>query len=593
MDKCIKCEGTGKVTCKTCNGEGKVTCSACGGSGREISICPTCTKGKVPDPRSLDDEPTVVCPDCHGEWQKDVGPCKACNGTGKVTCATCEGAGKVACDLCNGSGNIDIESMCKSLINMAEEVGPNCSNRDDARIFKDRITSDMAAAIFDAANNGVGIAAYVASCLCQDDEYEEYAGDKVDYEYCRSAAVSGNMIAQYMYITNTDEDWGADDDWEEIKKSAEQGFVPALELLAGVYYNSKSDDCCVIDLPKSLECWKKIIAVKDNDAWNEKTIKMAELHVKYLPAIIKGDAHVMMKLGKSLIETQPKPHAFCHGSCTTILDLFSVGEHWLEQAETAIGLSDMTALRNLAKVYLDLAKIADENPIKNKLKNKAYELYMKMADAGDTVSQSILGESLRRGDGIEKDARKAFIYLYQAAEKGDIVSLRHLAHLYRDGDYAEKNRSKANELYVRAAKSGDGWSLYEIGRCYLNGNCVTKDEAEAKRLLKLAVEKGVKDAGKALSTIPDSVKDKKKGPSGIVVGKPEGGSLPKFATADYRNAVDGKPSERLPLKKASQLQRVRRNVGSLSFLACCSDSLVYTLHTRNGGCCSCCFGQDL
>ena len=161
MEKCVCCEGTGKVACKTCNGEGKIACSVCGGNGREVSVCPTCKKGYVPDPRSFDDEATLVCPDCHGEWQKDIGPCKSCNGTGKISCETCDGSGKVWCEFCNGTGSVNIESICKSLINVAVEFGDEFEIKDIV-IYKERIDSNMAIAIFDAAKRGVGIAAYVA-----------------------------------------------------------------------------------------------------------------------------------------------------------------------------------------------------------------------------------------------------------------------------------------------------------------------------------------------------------------------------------------------------------------------------------------------
>lgn len=60
--QCKKCEGTGKLTCKTCNGTGD--CTSCKGSGKE------------------------TCSHCHGDRK-----CPNCDGTGKVTCRRCEGSG--------------------------------------------------------------------------------------------------------------------------------------------------------------------------------------------------------------------------------------------------------------------------------------------------------------------------------------------------------------------------------------------------------------------------------------------------------------------------------------------------------------------
>lgn len=341
MDKCTNCEGVGNISCNTCNGVGMMTCPACGGSGREISICPTCTNGKVADPRSFEDEPTLVCPDCHGEWQKDVGPCKACNETGKVICTTCEGRGHLICDLCHGTGSFDvehIESMCRRFVNVAEEqdvLDDDCNHC--LNVDKQLITPEMVAPIFNAANHGSNIASYVAAVLC--DDFPEYAGEKDFWDYLTAATEAGDMIAQYMYTVANDEEWGEDeDDWTYLKKSAEQGFVPALEVLAAVYYGSDSEDRGK-DLRKALECWKKIVSVRDDAAWNEKTIKMAELHVKYLPAIIDGDSHAMLELGKSLLALQPKAQERKNGP-RTYIDIYHEGKRWQKEADGVNGVSD-------------------------------------------------------------------------------------------------------------------------------------------------------------------------------------------------------------------------------------------------------------
>jgi len=246
----------------------------------------------------------------------------------------------------------------------------------------------------------------------------------------------------------------------------------------------------------------------------------------------------MIELGKSLLEMK------CDGYKEhTYRSPTREGKLWLQEAELRIGVGDCAVARDLAELYW---KMKDK-----KYDDKALKLCKRMADGGDTISQSVLGERLRRGDGVEKDARMAFVYLYRAAKNGNVEALRRLAHLYRDGEYASKSRGKANELYARAAKYGDGWSLFEIGKCYLDGNEVKKDEVEAKRLLKLAADKGVEKAKMALSTISDSVKIKDNGPSGIVVGKPDKGSLPKFVCEDYKNAELGKPAVKASEKKSS------------------------------------------
>lgn len=600
---CEQCNGEGMHDCGECHGHGKVACDSCGGSGVKTDRCPVCNAGKVVKTRwatchhcngsgrriwengtsrtwrcpycdghgQVQEEYEEFCPNCHGEYRRKktceqcggtgsricpscdgqkMVKCSVCEGKGTVSCKSCNGKGEKECGLCRGVGSYDMESLCRSVINIAEERG-NCDSLPF--VCKAHITNEMAVAIFDAANHGVGIAACVAASLCMENKYKEYAGDKAfsPWEYLGHAAEAGNMIAQYMLPASCDEEL-EDADWEWLKKSAGQGFVPALEMLAGCYYEVE-DDGRKKDLHKALECWQKILLVKDKDAWNENTIKMAELRVKYLPAIIEGDCRAMLELGKSLLELKQETSSADRDIPCTYIDIKSDGVSWLKAAETAIGKDDYSVARDLVKIYWKMKgeeyAYAQEKSIA--FNDKAFELCKRMADGGDSVSQSALGERLRRGDGVEKDACMAFLYLYRAAENGDVEALRHLAHLYRDGEYVSKSRAKANELYVSAAKSGDGWSLYEIGKCYLDGKDVKKDEVEAKRLLKLAAEKGVEKAKTALFTIPDFVKDKDKGPSGIVVGKQEKIILPKFAREDYKNAESGKPAIKASAKKDS------------------------------------------
>jgi TPR repeat protein/F0F1-type ATP synthase assembly protein I len=463
----------------------------------------------------MDDEPTMLCPDCHGKWQlEDMGPCETCNGSGKVEC-----------DFCKGAGELDVTSICKQFIDIKSD--------SYIKIDKDHLTVTIVSVIKDAADNRVGLADYVMGQLC-------YSGLKIDgkvvveedsekaMEYWRIGAEADDPIAQGAYglwlcigCGSKKPDVAAGLPW--LVKAGKNGNIESLYLLAidGFIYGEYGHKR---DLSKSLECFNAILSAKDRDAWYQGYVKSAEGYVRYLPGIIDNDTKAML----SLAEWMKKDEGYVSRDFTAGGFCCEDDVYWIEQAAKC---GDISAMLQIAKWY------ADQNNEVYKSRSKGW--YQKAANKGDPVAMSILGQCLRNGDGMEKDARRAFIYLYQAAEKGNIVALRYLAHLYRDGSYVGKSREKANELYTRAAKAGDPWGLYEIGRCYLNGDCVRKNEVEAKRLLKIAAEK-VNKAKEALSSIPSSVKDKETGPSGIIVGVPDESPLPKFAKTDYEKAVEGK-----------------------------------------------------
>lgn len=526
MDKCIHCEGTGKATCKTCGGDGKVACSACGGSGRETSICPTCTKGYVPDPRSMDDEPTLKCPDCHGEWQKDIGPCKECNGTGRIRCSDCEGTGKKVCSACGGVGELDVVALCKKLIDI--------KSSSNIEIHKDQITADMVPIIQNAADNGVGLATVImgnlyAYGLKVDEKVVVEENSEKAMAYLRKGAEVGDCIAQGTYGLwqcigiGVKEDVQTGFPW--FVKAGANGNIESLYLMAidGYIYDEYGQGRNLI---KSLECFKAILNAKGRDAWYQGYISSAEGYVKFLPDIINNDAKAMIAFAE-WIRVNEKYE-----------DRSGDEDHlyWLEQAAKAGDADDMT---KVARLYSEWGEVG-----------KANAWYEKAADQGNVEALLKFGSHLRTGDGVEKDARRALVYLYRAAEHENTSAINALARMYYNGEYVHKSYERAVELYSRAAKLGSGYALGAVGIYYLKQK---KDEAEAKRLLQLAIEKGYDhDRIKAyLAEIPDSVKVSTKKPSGIK-GVPDKGPLPKFLKGDYEQAVAGKPALTVDVKESKQ-----------------------------------------
>ena len=51
-------------------------------------------------------------------------------------------------------------------------------------------------------------------------------------------------------------------------------------------------------------------------------------------------------------------------------------------------------------------------------KQKAFELYQKAADLGDTIAQNILGDKYEMGNGMWKDINKAIYWFEKSAKQG-------------------------------------------------------------------------------------------------------------------------------------------------------------------------------
>ena len=157
---CEYCHGTGIATCETCGGNGKVTCPECDGSGKSYFICPECDNGRVPDPRAMDDDETMTCPTCHGEYKKESGECERCKGTGKVDCKPCKGSGKVECRSCNATGKFDVDKIVKEAI-----VTDWYDVETDKKVKKSVLSGEDITMLRSAADQGHGGSCYVLGAL--------------------------------------------------------------------------------------------------------------------------------------------------------------------------------------------------------------------------------------------------------------------------------------------------------------------------------------------------------------------------------------------------------------------------------------------
>ena len=125
--------GTGEKVCFACKGEGTVACRVPGCVNGQVDCpgpCLKLSKG-VWTHTDIDGKPSDVLwqyfnsPDGHWTigWSEhhlgdviviqdgkptDIGKCKICGGTTKVTCSVCKGTGKVTCPICNGKKFIPV-----------------------------------------------------------------------------------------------------------------------------------------------------------------------------------------------------------------------------------------------------------------------------------------------------------------------------------------------------------------------------------------------------------------------------------------------------------------------------------------------------
>jgi|GEM_PF-2693751 len=251
-----------------------------------------------------------------------------------------------------------------------------------------------------------------------------------DIEKCKEAAKKGNPEAQHSLAVCY---WwgyhGLDKDAKKAfrlaSKAAEKGLPEALDFLGDCYRDGKK--VTMADSEKAFECYKKA-------AEQDYTEAICDLGECYLKGF--GTEQNVEK-GIELLR---------------------------EAADRGFGI----AFRNLANYYLSL----DDN-------EKAFELFKKGKELGDSKSETMLGLCYLEGVGTSEDVDKGIDLLAEAADDEDEDAINILAEKFQEvGEY-----EKAFEFYKKGQLLENAESQTGLGLCYLKGIGTAQDPQEAFNLI--------------------------------------------------------------------------------------------------------------
>ena len=132
---------------------------------------------------------------------------------------------------------------------------------------------------------------------------------------------------------------------------------------------------------------------------------------------------------------------------------------------------------------------------------QATDMFRRLAESGNVLSQVLYGLSLRHGWGCEPDAKKAITYLSAAASnsasiesdalrsgmkkggaaKGELVlAIFEMANCFRHGWGVPVDKVAARQYYETAANLGDTDAMNEAAWCYLEGFGGKKDKVSSQ-----------------------------------------------------------------------------------------------------------------
>ncbi|PKY61462.1 HCP-like protein, partial [Rhizophagus irregularis] len=154
-----------------------------------------------------------------------------------------------------------------------------------------------------------------------------------------------------------------------------------------------------------------------------------------------------------------------------------------ELYQKAADLGNSSGINDLGYCYLNGIGTGND-------KKKAFELYQKAAELGNSSGINNLGDCYQYGIGTDINNKKAFELYQKAAELGNSSGINSLGYCYRNGIGTDIDNKKAIELYQKAADLGNSSGINNLGQCYENGIEIDIDYQKAFNLYQKAADLG-------------------------------------------------------------------------------------------------------
>lgn len=263
-----------------------------------------------------------------------------------------------------------------------------------------------------------------------------------------NASNGGFAEAQYEYASMLAEEKKMDQALPLMKKSADQGFVPAQTALGTYYVNM----------------------MKPGSREHEEGLTLLSL------AAAEGDVDAQMTLGGTLIDQKN----------------VSGGVVWLEIAGMNGEKSIPELLKNITLTAQDCYEVSAAFFIGDGIIPKNYEKFKywgERAAAQNNVNALLsLGIYYFGGYNHEQNLQKGVTYLTKAADAGNAEAQALLAIAYRNGHGVPQDYKKALEFLQKSAKQHNADAYKQLAFTSLFGLGITSKEETTRKLFEKAVE---------------------------------------------------------------------------------------------------------
>jgi len=137
-----------------------------------------------------------------------------------------------------------------------------------------------------------------------------------------------------------------------------------------------------------------------------------------------------------------------------------------------------------------------------------------LAQEGDAISQTKLGQMYDMGKGVKQDSAEAAKWFRRAADKGYAPAQNRLGEMHQYGEGVARDYAQAVDLYRKAAQQGYVKAQHNLGSMLYSGLGIPIDAVGGLTWFEIAAANGSKLAAKsrddALATMPPAQVDEAK-----------------------------------------------------------------------------------
>ncbi|GBB84158.1 hypothetical protein RclHR1_01080014 [Rhizophagus clarus] len=193
--------------------------------------------------------------------------------------------------------------------------------------------------------------------------------------------------------------------------------------------------------------------------------------------------HVLSYIGNKMITFKQLYNWLLNNQCTSnsiylfgYINYHGIGTNSNEQkafelCQKAAELENIVAQIDITNMHI-YGKSGDNNY------NLAFKLSKKLAEECASGMKN-LGYCYEKGIGTDINEQKAFELYQKSADLGNSIGIKNLGQCYYEGIGTDTDKQKAFELYQKAANLGNDTAQYNIAIMYEYGNGVKKDINQA------------------------------------------------------------------------------------------------------------------